>query len=408
MIRTYKTVESVCGPLLRARELYGVRCGEVGEVLLPNGESRPCRVLEIEGGAALVEVLGGTDGICPADARVRFCGRGFELPVSVNMLGRVLDGMGRPMDGGCPIPADKTLLIDGSPCNPLTRLAPLGAIEIDGTPLTRGSVLPMFVKNPIGHAKLAVELAARASAENAPDGLAIVVAAVGLPFAEAESVLTSLRKSGTIDRAVLFINLDTDPVAERTQTPLLATSTAEYLAFDCGMQVLLVIDDLINYADALRERSAARGERGGKDGYPTDLYSHLAALFARAGLRRGSDGSLSLLPVLTLPEISPTHPVCELVRTFSDTPLPPALWQTAPEAVAAACEETPDTTPAEEAPVGEEVAEETPVCEEASADDEAPEEAPVYEETTAELPDDEATVENPAEAALPEEATDAE
>lgn len=406
MIRTYKTVESVCGSLLRVRELEGVFCGEAGELLLPDGERRPCRVLEIEGGTALVEVLGATDGICPADARVRFYGRGFELPVSVNMLGRVLDGMGRPMDGGYPIPADKTLPIGGRPCDPLTRVAPNGNIETDLADITRGSVIPLFVKSPVGHARQAVELAARASVENAPEGLAIVVAAVGLPFAEAESVLTSLRKSGTIDRAVLFINLDTDPVAERTQTPLLAMTAAEYLAFDCGMQVLLVIDDLINHADALRETSAARGERGGEDGYPADLYSRLAALFARAGLRQSNNGSLTLLPVLTLPEISPTHPVCELVRTLADGELSPAR----PQAAAAeptdapACKEV-----TEEVPTAEDEAEETAALEETPEETPVAEELPVCEEASADLPDDETTtVENPAEAALPEEAADAE
>ena len=324
MLREYRSIAEVAGPLMLVRNVEGVTYNELGEIELANGEIRRCRVLEVDGSNALVQLFESAAGINVATSKVRFLGRNLELPVSPDILGRVFDGLGNPIDGGPPIIPEKRLDINGLPMNPAARDYPnefiqTGVSAIDGlNTLVRGQKLPIFSGSGLPHAQLAAQIARQARVLGADEKFAAVFAAVGITFEEADFFITDFRKTGAIDRAVLFMNLANDPAVERIATPRMALTAAEYLAFDLDMHVLVIITDITNYAEALREVSAARKEVPGRRGYPGYLYTDLATLYERAGRKRGKTGSITLIPILTMPEDDKTHPIPDLTGYITE------------------------------------------------------------------------------------------
>ena len=334
MPREYRTIEEVAGPLMLVKQVEDVTYGELGEIELPNGELRRCRVLEIDGTNALVQLFENTVGINLENSRVRFLGRGLELAVSGDILGRVFDGMGQPADGGPPIIADRRMDINGLPMNPAARNYPsefiqTGVSAIDGlNTLVRGQKLPIFSGSGLPHAQLAAQIARQAKVRppvgEAPDPekssakFAVVFGAMGITFEEADFFVEDFRRTGAIDRAVLFMNLANDPAVERIATPRMALTAAEYLAFEKDMHVLVILTDITYYAEALREVSAARKEVPGRRGYPGYLYTDLATLYERAGRQRGKEGSITLIPILTMPEDDKTHPIPDLTGYITE------------------------------------------------------------------------------------------
>jgi V/A-type H+-transporting ATPase subunit B len=324
MIREYRTIEEVAGPLMLVRQVDGVKYDELGEIELPGGEIRRCRVLEVDGRNVLVQLFDTAAGINLAQSKVRFTGHGVQLPVSEGMLGRVFNGMGEPKDGGARIIPDKLLDISGTPINPAARYYPsefiqTGISTIDGlNTLVRGQKLPIFSGSGLPHAQLAAQIARQAKVRGTDTKFAVVFAAVGITFEEADFFISDFRRTGAIERTVLFMNLASDPAIERITTPRMALTAAEYLAFDCNMHVLVIITDITNYAEALREVSAARKEIPGRRGYPGYLYTDLASMFERAGRKMGSDGSITLIPILTMPEDDKTHPIPDLTGYITE------------------------------------------------------------------------------------------
>ncbi len=324
MIREYRTIEEVAGPLMLVRRVEGVKYDELGEIELPSGEIRRCRVLEVDGKNVLVQLFESSAGLNLSSSKVRFSGHGVELPVSRNMLGRVFNGMGEPIDGGARIIPEKTLNINGTPINPAARYYPsefiqTGVSAIDGlNTLVRGQKLPIFSGSGLPHANLAAQIARQAKVRNKDDKFAVVFAAVGITFEEADFFISDFRKTGALDRTVLFINLASDAAIERINTPRMALTAAEYLAFECDMQVLVIMTDITNYAEALREVSAARKEVPGRRGYPGYLYTDLATLYERAGRKMGSNGSITMIPILSMPEDDKTHPIPDLTGYITE------------------------------------------------------------------------------------------
>ena len=324
MIKEYKTIEEVAGPLMLVKRVDGVKYDELGEIELPDGSLRRCRVLEVNGSDVLVQLFESSAGLNLAESRVRFAGHGVELGVSEDMLGRVLNGMGEPIDGGAPILAEKSLDINGTPINPAARNYPsefiqTGISTIDGlNTLVRGQKLPIFSGSGLPHANLAAQIARQAKVRGKDERFAVVFAAVGITFEEADFFISDFKKTGAIDRTVLFINLASDAAIERISTPRMALTAAEYLAFDCGMHVLVIMTDITNYAEALREVSAARKEVPGRRGYPGYLYTDLATMYERAGRKIGSDGSITMIPILTMPEDDKTHPIPDLTGYITE------------------------------------------------------------------------------------------
>ncbi len=324
MSREYRTIAEVAGPLMLVRQVEGVAFGELGELELPSGEVRRCRVLEIDGTDALVQLFENTAGINLAETRVRFLGRGLELPVSRDILGRVFDGMGRPADGGPPVLPEKRLDVNGLPMNPAARSYPsefiqTGVSAIDGlNTLVRGQKLPIFSASGLPHARLAAQIARQAKVLGKDEKFAVVFAAMGITFEEADYFIDDFRRTGAIDRTVLFVNLANDPAIERIATPRMALTAAEYLAFEQDMHVLVILTDITYYAEALREVSAARKEVPGRRGYPGYLYTDLATLYERAGRQKGKPGSITLIPILTMPEDDKTHPIPDLTGYITE------------------------------------------------------------------------------------------
>ncbi len=324
MLREYKTISEVAGPLMLVKQVEGVTYGELGEIELANGEIRGCRVLEVNEDNALVQLFESSAGINLADSKVRFLGRGLEFPVSMDMLGRVFDGLGRPIDGGPKVIPEDRLDINGIPMNPAARNFPsefiqTGISAIDGlNTLVRGQKLPIFSGSGLPHAQLAAQIARQAKVLGADSKFAVVFAAVGITFEESNYFIEDFKKTGAIDRAVLFVNLANDPAIERIATPRMALSAAEYLAFEKDMHVLVIITDITNYAEALREVSAARKEVPGRRGYPGYLYTDLATLYERAGRKREKEGSITLIPILTMPEDDKTHPIPDLTGYITE------------------------------------------------------------------------------------------
>ena len=324
MPKEYRTIQEVAGPLMLVRGVEGVTYEELGEIELANGEIRRCRVLEIDGSNALVQLFENSAGINIANSKVRFLGRGIEFGVSPDMLGRIVDGMGRPIDGGPEIIPDKRLDINGQPINPAARDYPdefiqTGVSAIDGlNTLVRGQKLPIFSGSGLPHANLAAQIARQAKVLGDASNFAVVFAAVGITFEEADFFISDFTKTGAIDRSVVFVNLANDPAIERIATPRMALTAAEYLAFEKGMHVLVIITDITNYAEAQREVSAARKEVPGRRGYPGYMYTDLASLYERAGRKRGHDGSVTLIPILTMPEDDKTHPIPDLTGYITE------------------------------------------------------------------------------------------
>ena len=325
MIREYKTISEVVGPLMLVKDVDDVTYDELGEILLPSGEKRLCKVLEVNGHNALVQLFEASQGINLKQSTVRFLGHGTQLAVSPDMLGRVFDGMGRPKDGGPDIIAEKMLDINGLPMNPAARDYPAefiqtGVSAIDGlNTLVRGQKLPIFSGAGLPHSNLAAQIARQAKVIGDGAGnFAVVFAAIGITHEEADFFASDFRRTGAIDRTVMFMNLANDPAVERIATPRMALTAAEYLAFDMGMHVLVILTDITNYAEALREVSAARKEVPGRRGYPGYLYTNLATMYERAGRKKGCAGSITMIPILTMPENDKTHPIPDLTGYITE------------------------------------------------------------------------------------------
>ena len=324
MPKEYRTIQEVAGPLMLVRDVEGVTYDELGEIELASGEKRRCRVLEVDGGNALVQLFESSTGINLSNSRVRFLGRSMELGVSEDMLSRVFDGLGRPIDGGPEILPEKRLNITGLPMNPAARNYPqefiqTGVSAIDGlNTLVRGQKLPIFSASGLPHANLAAQIARQAKVRGTDEPFAVVFAAMGITFEEANFFTDSFRETGALDRSIMFINLANDPAVERIATPKMALTAAEYLAFDKNMHVLVILTDITNYADALREISAARKEVPGRRGYPGYMYTDLASLYERAGRQKGKNGSITLIPILTMPEDDKTHPIPDLTGYITE------------------------------------------------------------------------------------------
>lgn len=323
MMKEYRTIEEVAGPLLLLRRTEGVKYDELGEIELPDGSVRRCRVLEVNGSDVLVQLFESAQGINPAESKVRFTGHGVTLPVSPDMLGRVFNGMGEPIDGGPAIVPLENPDINGTPINPAARNYPdefiqTGISTIDGlNTLVRGQKLPVFSMSGLPHAELAAQIARQAKVKSGGN-FAVVFAAIGITFEEAQYFVEDFKRTGAIERTVLFTNLANDPAVERIATPRMALTCAEYLAFECGMHVLVIMTDITNYAEALREVSAARREVPGRRGYPGYLYTDLASLYERAGRIRGKEGSITQIPILTMPEDDKTHPIPDLTGYITE------------------------------------------------------------------------------------------
>lgn len=302
----------------------GVKYDELVEIAQENGEVRRGKVLEVEDDKAVVQLFENTQGLKISTAKARFLGRSLSLAVSEDMLGRVFDGMGNPKDGGAPIIPVKRMDINGEPVNPAARDYPnefiqTGISAIDGlNTLVRGQKLPVFSMSGLPHAELAAQIARQAKVRNSDSKFAVVFAAIGITYEEAEFFVEDFRKTGAIERTVLFTNLANDPAIERIATPRMALTCAEYLAFDCGMHVLVIMTDITNYAEALREVSAAKKEVPGRRGYPGYLYTNLATLYERAGRIRGKQGSITQIPILTMPEDDKTHPIPDLTGYITE------------------------------------------------------------------------------------------
>lgn len=324
MPKEYRTIQEVSGPLMLVREVEGVKYNELGEIELANGETRRCRVLEIDGTNALVQLFENSAGINLANSKVRFSGRQMELGVSPDMLGRVFDGLGRPIDGGPEIIPEKRMDVNGLPMNPAARSYPqefiqTGISAIDGlNTLVRGQKLPIFSASGLPHANLAAQIARQAKVLGDNEQFAVVFAAMGITFEESNDFVESFRSTGALDRTVMFSNLANDPAIERIATPKMALTAAEYLAFDRGMHVLVILTDITNYADALREVSAARKEVPGRRGYPGYMYTDLASIYERAGRQKGKPGSITMIPILTMPEDDKTHPIPDLTGYITE------------------------------------------------------------------------------------------
>lgn len=324
MPKEYRTIEEVAGPLMLVRGVEDVRYNDLGEIELANGEKRRCKVLEIDGGNALVQLFENSAGINLSNSKVRFLGRSMQLGVSADMLSRVFDGLGNPIDGGPEILPEKRLDINGLPMNPAARNYPqefiqTGVSAIDGlNTLVRGQKLPIFSALGLPHANLAAQIARQAKVRGTTEPFAVVFAAMGITFEESNYFVESFKETGAIDRTVMFVNLANDPAIERIATPRMALTAAEYLAFDAGMHVLVIMTDITNYADALREVSAARKEVPGRRGYPGYMYTDLASLYERAGRQKGKQGSITLIPILTMPEDDKTHPIPDLTGYITE------------------------------------------------------------------------------------------
>ena len=324
MIKEYKIIQEIASPLMIVKNVEGVTYDELAEIELPNGEVRRCKVLEVEDDHAVVQLFESAQGINLAQSKVRFLGHPLQLGVSEDMLGRVFNGMGEPIDGGPAILAEEHRDINGLPMNPAARAYPAefiqtGVSTIDGlNTLVRGQKLPIFSASGLPHAALAAQIARQAKVLGDNENFAVVFAAIGITFEESEYFIQEFRRTGAIDRTVVFSNLANDPAVERIATPRMALTAAEYLAFEKDMQVLVILTDITNYAEALREVSAAKKEVPGRRGYPGYLYTDLATLYERAGRRIGKSGSITMIPILTMPEDDKTHPIPDLTGYITE------------------------------------------------------------------------------------------
>lgn len=324
MLKEYKTIADIAGPLMLVEKVEGIKYGELTEIEMPGGDIRRGQVLEVDRDRALVQVFEGSTGLNIREAKVRFLGKAIELPVSMEMLGRVFSGLGQPRDNGPRIIPEKRLDINGFPINPYARDYPsefiqTGVSAIDGmNTMVRGQKLPIFSSSGLPHSRLAAQIARQAKVLGTESKFAVVFAAMGITFEEADYFIKDFRKTGAIERAILFINLADDPAIERIATPRMALTAAEYLAYEKDMHVLVILTDLTNYAEALREISAARKEVPGRRGYPGYLYTDLSMIYERAGRIQGREGSITQLPILSMPENDKTHPIPDLTGYITE------------------------------------------------------------------------------------------
>lgn len=324
MLKEYKTIRELAGPLMLVDQVEGVKFDELVEIEMKNGEQRRGKVLEVSGDKALVQLFEGSTGLNIEESKVRFTGHSLELPVSTDMLGRVFDGLGRPKDGGPKIIPESRNDINGNPINPAARDYPsefiqTGISAIDGlNTLVRGQKLPVFSGSGLPHARLAAQIARQAKVLGTESKFAVVFAAIGITFEDADYFVSDFKRTGAIDRAVLFMNLANDPAIERIATPRMALTAAEYLAYEKDMHVLVIMTDITNYCDALREVSAARKEVPGRRGYPGYLYTDLATIYERAGRIRDRKGSITQIPILSMPEDDKTHPIPDLTGYITE------------------------------------------------------------------------------------------
>ncbi len=324
MPKEYRTIQEVTGPLMLVKGVENVKYDELGEIELADGTKRRCKVLEIDEGNALVQLFEASTGINLESSKVRFFGKSLTLGVSEDMLGRMFDGMGRAIDNGPEIIPDERMDINGLPINPAARAYPsefiqTGVSAIDGlNTLVRGQKLPIFSCSGLPHANLAAQIARQAKVRGTEEQFAVVFAAMGITFEEASFFMNSFRETGAIDRAVMFLNLANDPAVERIATPRMALTAAEYLAFEKNMHVLVILTDITNYADSLREVSAAQKEVPGRRGYPGYMYTDLATMYERAGRQEGKTGSITMIPILTMPEDDKTHPIPDLTGYITE------------------------------------------------------------------------------------------
>lgn len=324
MMKEYQTIREVVGPLMLVEGVAGVKYDELVEIEQQNGDRLHGKVLEINGDRAMVQLFESSHGLKIDDSRAKFLGRSIELSVSRDMLGRVFDGMGRPKDDGPDVIPEKRMDINGAPINPAARDYPsefiqTGISAIDGlNTLVRGQKLPVFSGAGLPHAQLATQIARQAHVLGKDAEFAVVFAAVGITFEEADFFISDFRRTGAIERSILFMNLANDPAVERISTPRMALTAAEYLAYECDMHVLVIMTDITNYADALREVSAARKEVPGRRGYPGYLYTDLATIYERAGRIKGKKGSITQIPILSMPEDDKTHPIPDLTGYITE------------------------------------------------------------------------------------------
>ena len=324
MNKEYKTIKEVVGPLMLVEGVEGVKYDELVEVMQEDGSVRRGKVLEVKDDKAVVQLFENTQGLKISTSKAKFLGRSLSLDLSEDMLGRVFDGMGNPRDGGAPVIPEKRRNVNGEPINPAARDYPdefiqTGISAIDGlNTLVRGQKLPIFSMSGLPHAELAAQIARQAKVRGKDEKFAVVFAAIGITYEEAQYFVDDFKKTGAIERTVLFTNLANDPAIERIATPRMALTCAEYLAFDKGMHVLVIMTDITNYAEALREVSAARKEVPGRRGYPGYLYTDLAQIYERAGRIKGKSGSITQIPILTMPEDDKTHPIPDLTGYITE------------------------------------------------------------------------------------------
>ncbi len=323
-IKQYTTVKELTGPLMLVEKVSGISYEELVEIELANGEKRRGRVLEVTSETALVQLFERATDLGIEGTQVKFLGKGIQLDVSEDLVGRVFDGWGRPRDGGAKIIPEKRLNISGSPINPESRAYPeefiqTGISAIDGlNTLSRGQKLPIFSGAGLPHIQLAAQIVRQAKVLGKEEEFGIVFAAMGITFEEANFFISNFEASGAMEKTTLFLNLADDPVIERISTPRMALTCAEYLAFDREMHILVILIDMTNYAEALRELSAARREVPGRRGYPGYLYTDLASIYERAGRIKEKKGSITLIPILSMPDDDKTHPIPDLTGYITE------------------------------------------------------------------------------------------
>lgn len=323
-LKEYQTVTNISGPLMLVEMVDDAKYAHIVDIELSDGSIRHGQILQVERDKALVQVFEGTSGIDVENSTVRFLSRPLELGVSRDLLGRVFSGLGVPKDDGPAVIPDKRLDINGRPINPYARDYPnefiqTGISTIDGlNPLVRGQKLPVFSGAGLPHDEITAQIARQAAVLGKEEQFAVVFAAMGITFEAAQFFIDDLQQTGAIERAVMFVNLANDPAIERIATPRFALTAAEYLAFDLDMHVLVILNDMTNYCEALREISAARKEVPGRRGYPGYLYTDLATVYERAGRIKGKTGSITMVPVLTMPEDDKTHPVPDLTGYITE------------------------------------------------------------------------------------------
>lgn len=325
-MKEYKTVSQIAGPLVFVEKVSGVGYNELVDVTLPNGEKQRGQVLDVSEGRAVVQIFGSTSGLNTSQTAVKFLGETMKLGVSTDMLGRVFTGLGEPRDKSPKPVAEDHIDISGAPINPYSRQEPkdfiqtgISTIDCMNT-LVRGQKLPIFSASGLPHNQLAVQIArqSKVRGKDEKEDFAVIFAAVGITHEEASFFMRDFEKTGALERAVLFLNLADDPSVERIITPRLALTTAEYLAFEKDMHVLVIITDMTNYCEALREIASARQEVPGRRGYPGYMYTDLSTIYERAGRVKGKKGTVTQFPILTMPGDDITHPIPDLTGYITE------------------------------------------------------------------------------------------